>query len=133
VASLTGLYLARNAFTHAFGLVMPNHCSEGRDVLALTWKAFETVAVGSDSGQEVSIISLMGKPTTEEMEVEIRQITREREYRVGERVEFSQQDLSEICALFGMTLIPKTLKAFADFLSSQGVIETPAAPTADPA
>ena len=132
-ATLTGLYLARNAFTHAFGVVMPNHCSEGREVLAVTWGAFQTIAVGSDSRQEVSIISLIGKPTTEEMQVKIRQITREREYKVGARVEFSQQDLSEICAFFGMTLIPETLKAFADFLSRQCVIETPPAPTADPA
>lgn len=124
-ASLSAFYLARNALTHNFGFVGAKHRSVGKDFLALTWDAFETVVTGTDTGKEVSIVSLLGKKTTEPMEIGVRKVTRERSYSVGDRIQFSQQDLSEICAFFSMMTIPETMRVFADFLLANGVKELP--------
>jgi hypothetical protein len=126
-ASLSAFYLARNAFTHHFGFVGANHRSVGKDFLALTWNAFETVATGTDTGKGVPVVTLFGKKTTEPMEIGVRKVTRERNYNVGDRIQFSQRDLSEICAFFSMMTIPEAMQVFVDFLLANGVEELPKA------
>jgi hypothetical protein len=131
--SLIGLYLARNAPTHNFGYLTEKHCQKGTTGLRLTWQAFETIAVGADTGIEMSVLSLIGKKTAEEMDVSVRPVTRERDYKIRDRIRFAPQDLSEICAFFSMSVIPDTIKVFADFLLVNGAKEAERLPAAEKA
>jgi hypothetical protein len=55
------------------------------------------------------------------MQAKVRRVTRQRVYKLGDRIRLLRQDLSEICAFFSLIAIPETMKVFSDFLLANGV------------
>lgn len=112
-------YFARNALTHGLGIVRPEDAESG--TLRLRWLAMEMHARGGDTGSVMPIRDLMGARTSEELEIQVKVVARERCFAVGQKIDLSSQDLSEICLFVTVNVIPKSLEAFIGFLRQHNV------------
>jgi hypothetical protein len=94
-AHFYGFVNARNALIHANGRVLPEHCSnQKKDRLDIAWPGFDLI-VRDPMGQETEcrpdVIVEAGS------EILLRILTRERTFALGEILQFSPTDITEIC------------------------------------
>lgn len=115
------LYEARNALTHDFGVVLPKRNDPDRTIV-LTWPTFTIYGVGRESGVETPIADMMGVPTKEETDINLRIGSEQRTFKVGERIEIGLDELEAILLFFKTRAVPGALNSFASFLRGQGLM-----------
>jgi len=90
-----GFVKARNSLIHANGRVLPEHCSNrNKDRLDIAWPGFDFIVrdpMGQETQCQPDVIVQAGS------EILFRMVTRERSFSLGEIVQFSPTDLTEIC------------------------------------
>ena len=83
------------------------------------------LAVGEETGKELAVSDLIGgAPTTEAIQIVSRKVARLRTFNSGDKLQFSQQDLWEICSFFQLIAIPTMVKSFEAFVRVHGLIFT---------
>lgn len=120
--SITQLYSARNCLTHDLGVVAPTRC-DSQGVFAVTWTAFDMLAIGDETGAERPLADLIasGERTQENTTVAMRRVVRRRELKAGDKLRFTQQDLWEQCFFFNAIAIPMMMTAFVAYLTAHGI------------
>lgn len=109
---------ARNALTHGIGIVRQRDCTEG-DELVITWRGIENYFVAEDGvryriGDEPSGVHLR-EP------IEIVRPDREKRWKVGERVQLSAYELTEICFMANYEAVDVT-DSLRDFAKRHGTV-----------
>lgn len=118
--NLDSFYYARNALTHGLGIVRANDVRPD-GFLVLRWLAFEMHAHGTDSDTKIPAAQVFGVSLPEARLFKVFTAQRELSYKIGDKIALTAQDLYEICLFMQMEMIPKTMKAFIDFLDEQGI------------
>jgi|GEM_PF-3212965 len=113
------LYEARNALTHDFGVVLPKRKAPDREIV-LTWPTFQIYGVGRETGTETPIADMIGVPTKEETDINLRIGSEQRTFKVGERIQIGLDELEGILFFFAQRAVPGALNAFHDFLKNHG-------------
>lgn len=112
---------ARNCVTHRGGLVGSRDVGDN-PTLRLTWWRIRVFLKG-DSGKETELdapFPLGGVVLDEESKVNVQLKDRVREFKKGARIEFTAQDVAEICQLTKMTSA-ELLVSLVEWLERQGV------------
>lgn len=123
-AYINSMYLARNCLTHRMGEVAAQDL-KGKESLVVSWLAPDVFLRGEVSGKITPYPELIGKVTTEESMVCMKIVERSREFKLGERLELTQQDLWEICFSFNSFFVPEMLRLVVEFMKAHNVpIET---------
>lgn len=118
--SIKQLYNVRNALTHDLGQVTQKRCGSGES-LHVSWRAFDILAIGEETGLQIHYSDLIGRKTNEPLNIVMKFQLREKYFSVGSSIHFSQQDLWEICFFFSSIAIPSTKKCFINYLTDHGV------------
>ncbi|WP_417479881.1 hypothetical protein [Maricaulis maris] len=121
----SSLTLARNALSHGAGHVRNRDCNCGKS-LRVTWLGMEMVIQDGEKEHvfreapwdRLKIQSPTGAP------VIVRYVEQERVFSLGEKVDFSRQELAEICSFFHNEAARKA-KAFLEFTNRLGVERVP--------
>lgn len=119
---LESLTAARNALTHGTGTVRRRDCTDG-DELVMTWRGIENFFTDGDGvrhriGDEPSEVRLR-EP------LEVVTVDRERRRKLGQRVELTAFDLTEICYMANHDSID-VLERLRAFGASRGINMMPA-------
>lgn len=109
---------ARNALTHGSGMVRQRDCADNGE-LAITWRGIENSFVADDGTRYRIGDEPKGTPLREPIELE--RPIRERRWRVGEKVELSARDLTEICFMANYEAVDVT-DALREFAQKHGTI-----------
>ena len=118
--SIKQLYQARNCLTHELGVVSPKRCGPDGH-FTMTWRAYDFLAEGEESGIVCSMTELIDKEIQEETRLFMQATSRERKFVAGARLLLSQQDLWEICYFFNAMAIPTAAESFIAFLKGHGI------------
>ncbi len=125
-SELSSLSLARNALTHYAGIVRsPYDCNnDERTSLIVQWKAFEMLASrgGEERVVERAPFDTWLLPGEGEIEIGLRYIERSLSVNAGEKIEFSGENLAEIC-MFYKLIADENLKFLTKFLKNCGLDE----------
>jgi hypothetical protein len=118
--TITQLYLARNCLTHDLGIVRAKHCDD-QGIFRISWTTFDWIARGEETGSEQPLSSLIGCRANESISIDIRSVQRARSFNLGNKMEFSQQDLWELCLNFHQIGIPTIVTSFISFLKAHNL------------
>jgi len=113
---------ARNCLTHNLGVVAPRHAnSDG--ALLIRWSAFETRIQQGDQHivvPPVIIGGLQAPDPSQEADLVMVIVEREKRFAVGEKIELKPGELHEICIYYSR-LTDKVMERFAGDLASRGI------------
>ena len=107
---------ARNALTHGSGTVRQRDCTDGGE-LVITWRGIENYFVADDGvryrcGDEPKGVRLR-EP------IELDRPLRERRWKIGEKVQLSTRDLTELCFMANYEAVDVT-DALREFAKKRG-------------
>lgn len=114
------LYRVRNCLTHSLGVVHAKAAADNGE-LKVQWAGWVTEARGVESQQSYSFAELRAAPLREDAQIVMRFVERERVFRVGERITFTHQELSEMCFFVSNRVAGTISESFTEFVRARGV------------
>lgn len=118
--ALCSLYRARNCLTHGLGVVSGKAADE-TGWLNIGWVGMVFELVGSESGTVWQFAEMVGVPLPEATKVHLRFVERVKPVQVGERIQFSHDELAEICYFVGTPVANSLLESFVSFMKRLGI------------